>query len=147
MFARLGGREAGDLARRRFVDGDTSPEVLRSWLAVALPLYTRTPPDPAAIKRVALNSEATAWFNRPGGEGRTFDLLRDLRRIKCPTLVLGGTLDPMLPIECQRDIAAAIRPDLLQYREFENCGHGVVPDVPHEALPLLGRFIQEEEKS
>jgi len=147
MFARLGGREAGDLARRRFVDGDTSPEVLRSWLAVALPLYTRTPQDPAAIKRVALNSEATAWFNRPGGEGRTFDLLRDLRRIKCPTLVLGGTLDPMLPIECQRNIAAAIRPDLLQYREFESCGHGVVLDVPHEALPLLGRFIQEEEKS
>jgi proline iminopeptidase len=142
MFARLGGREAGDLARRRFVDGDTSHKVLRSWLVVALPLYTRTPQDPDAIKRIVLNSEATAWFNRPGGEGRTFDLLSQLRRIKCPTLVLGGRLDPMLPIECQRDIAAAIPAHLLQYREFEGCGHGVVPDVPDEAVPLLRAFIQ-----
>ena len=108
MFARLGGDEAGALARRRFIDGDTSPEVLSAWLRVALPLYTRSPIDPDAVKRMQLNPRATAWFNRPGGDGRTFDLLHQLHRIECPTLVLGGTLDPMVPIECQRDIAAAI---------------------------------------
>jgi len=54
----------------------------------------------------------------------------DLSRIQCPTLVMGGALDPMLPIECQRDIAAAIPPQLLRYQEFANCGHGVVPDAP-----------------
>src|SRR5689334_2035865 len=31
MFARLGGPAAGDLARRRFVDGDTGPDVLSAW--------------------------------------------------------------------------------------------------------------------
>jgi pimeloyl-ACP methyl ester carboxylesterase len=84
----------------------------------------------------------TAWFNRPGGEGRTFDLLPLLGRIQCPTLVLGGTLDPMLPIERQRDIAAAIQPQLLRYREFEACGHGVVPDTPIQAMALLREFIE-----
>ena len=36
----------------------------------------------------------------PGGEGRTLDMLHDLSRIQCPTLTMGGALDPMLPIEC-----------------------------------------------
>lgn len=141
MFTRLGGEKAGALARRRFIEGDTSPAVLAAWLEVAFPLYTRTPLDPAMVARLTIHREATAWFNREGGEGRTFDLLADLARIRCPTLVLGGLQDPMLPIECQRDIAAALAPGLLTYREFDDCGHGVIPDVPHLALPLLREFI------
>jgi pimeloyl-ACP methyl ester carboxylesterase len=142
MFDRLGGPRAGNLARQRFIEGDTSPEVLRAWLEVALPLYTRTKTDPDVVKRIVFNPAVTAWFNRPGGEGRVFDLLPVLERIQCPTLVIGGELDPMLPIECQRDIAAAIRPDLLRFREFAACGHGVVPDAPTEAIALLREFIQ-----
>lgn len=142
MFGRLGGRAAEGLARRRFIEGDTSPEVLQAWLEIAVPLYTRTQRDPHAMERVVLNRECTAWFNRPGGEGRTFDLLPDLERIQCPTLLLAGTLDPMLPIECQRDIAAAIRPELLTYREFADCGHAVVPDAPAAALAAIAAFIR-----
>jgi proline iminopeptidase len=141
MFERLGGAAAGALARRRFVDGDTSPDVLREWIEVALPLYTRRGEDPDSTKRLTLRREVTAWFNRPGGEGRSFDLLADLRHIRCPTLVIGGTLDPMTPIECQRDIAAALPPQLVSYREFEGCGHAVVGDAPVEAMALLRDFI------
>jgi proline iminopeptidase len=141
MFGRLGGHEARELAHRRFVLGDTSPEVLNDWLKVAVPLYTRTGAQPGAMDRIVLNREATAWFNRVGGEGRDFDMLAELSMIQCPTLVLGGQLDPMLPIECQRDIAGALSPGLLTYQEFEGCGHGVVPDVPHQAIPLLREFI------
>jgi proline iminopeptidase len=47
----------------------------------------------------------------------------------------------MTPIECQRDIAGALPPHLLTYREFEGCGHAVVPDTPEEALSLLRAFI------
>lgn len=143
MFARLGGPEAGALARRRFVDGDTSMQVLADWLRVAVPLYTRTSVEPGALERIVLNREATAWFNRPGGEGRDFDLLADLAKVRCPTLVLGGMLDPMLPIECQRDIAAALPRHLATLHKFDDCGHGVVPDVPALALPLLRAFIAE----
>lgn len=142
MFSRLGGEVAGALARRRFVDGDTGDDVLRAWLELAFPLYQRTPLDPATLERAVLHRDATAWFNRPGGEGRSFDLLTDLARVRCPTLVLGGRLDPMLPIECQRDIARAIAPQLLTYREFDNCGHGVVGDEPEQALALVRQFIQ-----
>lgn len=141
MFARLGGHEVGRLAERRFIHGDASPALLRDWLELALPLYTQAGAEQEAMNRIVLNSEVTAWFNRDGGEGRSFDMLADLSRVRCPTLVLGGLLDPMTPIECQRDIAAALPPDLISYREFEHCGHGVVPDVPDQVLPLLRDFI------
>ncbi len=144
MFRRLGGTRVADLARRRFVERDTSAEVLRDWLELALPLYTQAPPDPDAWKRIVANPAVTAWFNRPGGEGQSFDLGPELHRIQCPTLLLGGRLDPMLPIECQRDIAAALAPHLLTYREFEHCGHSVVPDAPLEAMRLLREFLQSD---
>ena len=89
---------------------------------------------------------STAWFNRVGGEGRQFDMLADVPNIQCPTLVLGGQLDPMLPIECQRDIANALDPRLLSYREFEDCGHGVIPDVPELAIQVLRDFIKNQHK-
>jgi pimeloyl-ACP methyl ester carboxylesterase len=88
-----------------------------------------------------MNTDATAWFNRAEGEGRRFDMLADLARIQCPTLVLGGVLDPMTPIECQRDIAAALHPGVVSYHEFADCGHAVVHDVPQLAMPLLRDFI------
>ena len=141
MFRRLGGDRVAALAHRRFVERDSSAEVLRDWLELALPLYTQAPLDVDAWKRIASNPAVTAWFNRPGGEGQSFDLGPQLHRIRCPTLVLGGTLDPMLPIECQRDIAQALPPRLLTYREFEHCGHAVVPDVPAQALRLLREFL------
>lgn len=141
MFTRLGGAEVGALAHRRFVLGDTSPQVLAAWIERAVPLYTRRAAEAAVLARCVPHREVTAWFNRPGGEGRVADLLADLARVRCPTLVLGGRLDPMLPIECQRDIAAALPPGLVTYREFDDCGHGVVPDVPEQALPLLRDFI------
>lgn len=145
MFRQLGGPRAGDLAHRRFIDGDTRPEVLKAWLEIAYPLYTRIPEDPAAWGRHVANPEATAWFNRPGGEARTLDLLAGLKNIRCPTLVLGGRQDPMTPIEAQRDIAAALDPALLTYREFDDCGHAVIPDVPRQALALMREFITRPE--
>lgn len=141
MFSQLGGQEAKELAHRRFVLGDTSPEVLGAWLKVAVPLYTQSGADPGTMERIVLNRDTTAWFNRVGGEGRDFDMLADLSSIQCPTLVLGGLLDPMVPIECQRDIAGALPTGLLTYREFGNCGHGVMADVPQLAMPLLREFI------
>ena len=142
MFQRLGGPEAGALAQRRFIDGDTSPEVLAAWLELALPLYTQSPFDTTAAAHVASNRECTAWFNCVGGEGRDFDFLAELGRIQCPTLVLAGALNPMLPVKCQRDIAAALLSEIEHYREFTQCGHGVVPDAPDVVMAALREFIQ-----
>lgn len=87
MFQQLGGDEAGALARRRLIDGDTSPEVLDAWMRVAVPLYARAPADPLAQQRGIRNAEATWWFSRAEGEGNHFDLRDQLPLVRCPTLL------------------------------------------------------------
>ena len=59
-------------------------------------------------QRIQSKQPARERFFGPGGERRTLDMLHEVWRIQCPTLVIGGALDPMLPIKCQRDIASAI---------------------------------------
>ena len=142
MFRRLGGDLAGDSAHRRYIDGDTSDDVLSAWLKIAVPLYTRAPADPLTMGRVKFQREATSWFNRVGDEGRSFDMLAQLASIGCPTLVMGGVDDPMLPIECQRDIAAANEPPLVTYKEFAGCGHGLMPDLPELMVAALRQFVK-----
>ncbi|TAG00994.1 MAG: alpha/beta hydrolase [Betaproteobacteria bacterium] len=143
MFTQLGGAAAGELARRRFVEGDTSPALLKDWIDIAFPLYTQTAPDPHLWSRIVMKQPVRERFFGSGGEGRTMDMLHELSRIQCPTLVMGGALDPMLPIECQRDIAAAMPQHHVRYREFANCGHGVIQDAPIETMELLRDFIAQ----
>jgi proline iminopeptidase len=141
LFERLGGPEVGALARRRFLEGQVDPAMLDAWIRLAFPVYTRTPRDPAAVQRAILRPEVNIWFTRPGGEGRTFNFLPLLRRVQCPTLVMGGEDDPMSPIECQEDIAAALPAHLVRFERFPGCGHGVVTDAPDRAMAILREFI------
>jgi proline iminopeptidase len=143
LFERFGGPEVGALARRRFleVQGQADRAALEEWRRVAMPLYTRTPRDPDMARRAINRSEVLHWFTRPDGESHAFNMFPDLGRIQCPTLVLGGEDDPMIPIECQADIAAALPPHLVQFERFANCGHAVVPDAPERAIAVIRDFI------
>lgn len=143
LFERFGGAEVGALARLRFleVQGQADRAALDAWRRLAMPLYTRTPRDPDMARRAINRSEVLHWFTRPGGESHAFNMFPDLGRIQCPTLVLGGEDDPMIPIECQADIAAALPPHLVQFERFANCGHAVVPDAPERAIAVIRDFI------
>jgi pimeloyl-ACP methyl ester carboxylesterase len=50
LFERLGGREVGALARRRFLEGHHDTAILEAWLRLALPVYVRAPRDPDGAK-------------------------------------------------------------------------------------------------
>lgn len=141
LFERFGGPEVGALARRRFVDDQTDASTLEDWLRLAFPLYTRTPRNPDVARRAVRHAEVLRWFTRSGGEGHTFNLLPALSRVQCPTLVLGGEEDPMTPIECQADIAAALPAHLVRFERFAGCGHAVVPDAPERAMAVIRDFI------
>lgn len=141
MFERLGGPEVAALARRRFLEGQVDQAMLDAWIRLAFPVYTRKPRDPDAVKRAQLRPEVNMWFTRPGGEGRSYNLLPALGRVQCPTLVMGGEEDPMTPIVCQEEIAAALPPHLVRFERFPGCGHGVVHDAPERAMALIREFI------
>jgi proline iminopeptidase len=115
--------------------------MLDAWIRLAFPVYTRTPRSPETLQRAILRPEVNIWFTRPGGEGRTFDFFPLLRRVQCPTMVLGGEDDPMSPIECQEDIARALPAHLVRFERFPGCGHGVVADAPERALALIREFV------
>jgi pimeloyl-ACP methyl ester carboxylesterase len=142
MFEKLGGAEVGALARRRFLESQgTDPALLAAWIKLAFPHYVRKPRDPDAGSRTVARPDVLQWFNKLGGESRRFDMLADLGRIKCPTLVLGGEDDPMTPIESQADIAAALPKHLVRFERFADAGHGVVPDARERGLSLIREFI------
>jgi pimeloyl-ACP methyl ester carboxylesterase len=144
LFERFGGAEVGALARRRFLEirGHPDQASLDAWRRLAIPLYTRVPRNPDAARRAVNRAEVLLWFSRPGGESGSFNMLEDLHRIRCPTLVLGGQDDPVHPIESQADIAAALPAHLVQFERFEGCRHAVVPDAPERAMAVMQEFIQ-----
>jgi proline iminopeptidase len=136
MFERLGGPEVREVAERHFreLTDETSEEFLR----ICLPVYNRTPMDPDVIARTRLKREVGNHFFR--NEGLDVDLFPELSSIKCPTLVLGGELDPITPVADSQDIAAAI--PQAEVRIFEGAGHGVFRDRPDEAVAVIRDFIR-----
>jgi pimeloyl-ACP methyl ester carboxylesterase len=143
LFERFGGPEVGALARRRFleVQGHADQASLEAWGRLVIPHYFRHSRDPDIVRRGVNRPEVLHWFVRPGGESHRFNMFADLGRIQCPTLVMGGEDDPMLPIESQADIAAALPAHLVQFQRFANCGHAVIPDAPERGMAVIRDFI------
>ncbi len=140
-FTQRGGAEVGAMARQMYTNGFDSAEFAGRWLAKAMPAYNTTPaPDPDATARAVMAMDVTLQFFRSGGEIWSFDMIADLARIRCPTLVLGGDEDPITPIECQEDIAAAIRSQWVRFERFANAGHGAFRDDP-AAFEAIRSFI------
>ena len=135
MFERLGGPEVRAVAERHF--SELSDDSAQEFLRVALPHYNPTPEDPDVIARARLKLEVgNEWFRK---EGLTADLFPELPNIRCPTLVLGGELDPITPVADSEDIAAAI--PQAEVRIFEGAGHGVFRDQPEKAIGVIREFV------
>ena len=136
-FERLGGPEARDAARRYWEE--PGPGTLPDYARICFPLYSRAPRDHQATARTRWNFDVMYAF--AAGEDRSFDLLPDLAKVRCPTLVLGGEDDPICPIDDQADIAAALPAELVRFERFRRCGHGVERDDPERAFAVLREFL------
>ena len=136
MFEQLGGPHVREVAERHF--RELTDETAEEFLRVCLPVYNPTPIPPEALARARLRLEVGNHFFR--NEGFTVDLFPELGNIRCPTLVLGGELDPITPVADAEDIAAAI--PHAELRIFEGAGHGVFRDKPEEALAVIREFVR-----
>jgi proline iminopeptidase len=144
LFEKFGGPEVGALARRRFFETKGQPDeaAVAEWRRLAMPHYTRRPRT-EAMGRVIIRQDVLQHFTRPEGESRSFDMLADLSRIACPTLVMGGEDDPMTPIEAQIDIAAALPRHLVRFERFSDCGHAVMADQADKGIAVIREFIAQ----
>ena len=105
VFERLGGAEAREVAQRYF--DDPGSEHFKDFVRVCIPLYNRAPRDHEEGQRVIRTDEVAATF--PARRvPYAWTICSDLARVQCPALVFGGEDDPMVPIEFQADIAAAL---------------------------------------
>jgi len=138
MFERLGGEEARTVAERLF--RDPNQEHFDAFVATCLPLYNPTPADPDVLARVRLRPEVGFHFFK--GEGFTYDWFGELDRIRCPTLILAGEVDPITPVADHEEMAAAIPGSQLEV--FPDAGHGVFRDKPTEAIALIRDFLLAE---
>ncbi|WP_437735697.1 alpha/beta fold hydrolase [Sorangium sp. So ce1335] len=136
VFERLGGAEASDVARRFFADPMPS---FHDYIRVCLPLYRQSPPDEGALARAVIHLDVGGHFVK--GEMQTYDLRADLARVRCPTLVLSGDLDPFATVEDARDLVAALPAELVTSRSFPRAGHAVLDDARDEALAAVREFI------
>ena len=137
VFERLGGPIARAVAQRYWArPGD---EAFAEYARVCLPLYGRDPAGAERLKRTILNTDLLHAWN--GDELQHLNLLPGLARAACPVLVIGGEDDPVTPIDDQRDIAAALPPQWVEFQAFAGAGHGVWRDRPDDAFKLLRRFI------
>jgi proline iminopeptidase len=135
-FEARGGAEARTVAERFWMD--PGPETLPAYLTQAIPLYNVRPETSTdALRRSIMNLDLLFHFAR---NGMGFDFRDALASVPCPTLVLGGALDPICPIEYQEEIAAAL-PSGARYERFENAGHGVFRDEPERAFAVLREFL------
>jgi proline iminopeptidase len=92
-FERLGGLHAREVAEEFW--SHPTDESRAEYVRVCVPLYDRRGhflQDQDMVRRTIFNWQLANHFIN--GENRTYNLLPDLGRIRCPTLILAGDDDP-----------------------------------------------------
>jgi proline iminopeptidase len=139
MMEARGGARARAIAERFWTAPDEAS--MGEYQEVCMPLYSPrpNPAEAAARRRAILRTAVTTHFVL--GEMRTMDLTPLLGAIRVPTLVLAGVHDPITPLACSQEIAAALPAGLARLEVFEDAGHGVHRDEPERAEAVLRRFL------
>ncbi len=138
-FEEVGGAKARAAAERFWTE--PGPGTLPTYTRDALSVYGKESTPPEMMSRVRWNLDVL--FHFAGREASRFDYLDRLAGVCCPTLVLGGTRDPVCPIEDQDEIAAALPAQHVQYERFEGCGHGVFRDDPERGMAVIRSFVTD----
>ena len=74
---------------------------------------------------------------------RTFDVVSELGRIECPTLILVGEKDPGTPVEAAREIFDGLRPEIRRLEVIEGAGHFIWRDAAKTYWPIVEGFVRQ----
>ncbi|MGD1881081.1 MAG: alpha/beta fold hydrolase [Paracoccaceae bacterium] len=138
-FEQLGGAEAGAVARAYW--SNPTPEGRAAYFETCLPLYGSTPPEPNVMRRVIIKNDVALHYNGPSNEQGRFDFREALAKVTCPTLVINGTDDPIMPMVFSETLAASL-PNA-QHHIIENAAHMLPQDQPTVFFSRLETFIKE----
>ena len=134
----LGGDRAAEVSHQFF--SNPSQAAYDTYGEVCLPLYS----NPNTLEASAFRERA---IERPevalhffADEMATMDMRAEIANITCPTLVIGGTLDPVTPTLCSQVITDSIGENAC-LQMFEGCGHGPHRDDPDGAEKVVRHFL------
>jgi proline iminopeptidase len=135
-FRRVGGDEVAGIVERSY-GGDgaavSDEEWARCWKLFG-PWVTGEQEKARTIVNQELNARGLELM-------RGFDVLDQLARIECPTLVCVGELDPITPVAAAREMVDALRAGIAQLEVIERAGHFPWKDAPDRYWPLLIDFV------
>ena len=141
-FTRIGGDKAGTIART-YWSGPT-PERRQAYFEHCLPHYAVNRPDPDMMARMTVKNPVAMHFNGPENEMGRFDFRTALAQVTCPTLVLSGDRDPMMPVPFSDTIAASLTNAEVTHITLENAGHMLETDQRVAFLDHLRSFIRAQ---
>jgi pimeloyl-ACP methyl ester carboxylesterase len=133
-FRQFGDDEVALLARGDYA-GD--PVTDDEWARV-FATFGPSVPDPEQLGRRLRNSEVAA---RGMKQLQAFDVVDQLARIECPTMVCVGELDPVTPVDASREIVDGLSAGVGQLEVIEGAGHFPWKDAPDRYWPVIQRFV------
>lgn len=140
-FRKLGGDAVAQLVRSE-VDHSTA-ETQERFTREAYPLTSRHPDALTFIerqgRRTVSKPEVDIYFSN--GEGKTMDFRADLAKVKCPTLVLSGEMDPICPPSSFREIVEALPEGVGETHLIQGAGHLVMLDAREECERIVRDFV------
>jgi pimeloyl-ACP methyl ester carboxylesterase len=140
-FRELGGDSAADVMRR---DAESpTEETFAEWMRVCHPLLSRRRGADPLLARVEAARIQTIDVNLHfmSHEGKTADHRSELSRVRCPTLVVVGEHDPLVPVSLGGEIVEAIPDELAQLHVVSDAAHDVFADNPKRSYACIRDFI------
>lgn len=120
---------------------DPGPEGFEYFLEFCMRISTRAPQQSDRITRAVKNAACFLHVNGRQSASAAPNLLPELKRVQCPTLILAGADDPFAPPSASEAIAAALPEGLARLEVIPNCGHGTFRDAPRITFDLIRHFL------
>jgi pimeloyl-ACP methyl ester carboxylesterase len=143
-FREVGGDEAAEVHRR---DLETlSEETAAEWARVCFPLLSRRKePDPVLEQLEAwrFQNQSHDVQAHHKSEAEETDLRPALQNIRCPTLVLLGQHDPLIPTRYADEIVEAIPRGLARLEPIADAAHDVFADNPEQTYSCIREFLAD----
>lgn len=130
-FRRIGGDAIADVVRRAYGGGGVTRE---EWLP-CWELFGPSLPDRRyGVINAALNERYKPMLGQ-------FDVMDQVARIACPTLVLCGSHDPVMTPEATGELAAAFSAGVARHEIIEGAGHFPWKDQPERYWQVVTDFV------
>ncbi|MFZ0324214.1 MAG: alpha/beta hydrolase [Actinomycetes bacterium] len=140
-FRRLGGDDVADVVRADLVA--PTEETSDAFMRDAFRYYSQNDDAPAlmaaAAARTIRKPEVEVHFN--SGELPSMDFRKALSSVTCPTLVVSGELDPILPPSCWKELVDALDPAVVEGHLIPGAGHTLALDAPETVQRIVTDFV------